>query len=567
MTEEQLRVLIVDNDPEVCCDHRTNLRKWGYEPVVAEGIGDTLIEDAIEKAHSKCCIVALVDMRLRDDHDKRDISGLSLIPLLKPTRAIVVSGKGDRKTATEALTTYGAVNFAGKEEGPRALKQKIESLLEELCPSINVQWPQSVERETVLQQLELESTDTPHYVLECLLRKVYAVRGEGPAVAQLVLRPLNEHYSTDDDITSLLRSVVLVAQRRGDDGRWFQDEIVKLASERQITAELNAYRNYVSPHIRPTRSARIEDSENASILWRLGAIRYTDVADGNAKPFRIWYRRNTTLTAWLQSSLEHLFQRTLSPWHQENQGERNNRNLYAYYTGVWNTLEEKLADHPKRGKPVFIPDTPIPLTNPIDWVQRNRAYCDFVSYWEALSHGDMHSDNFFVKENGNTYILDYERSGPGHYLRDFVEMEVDILLRLMPLDTVKAPEFYELCIDLLTPHSARMMPVMTTLTRLRAAASPQQTQAWQDLDRAFRMVYTVRNLVHTETSLRSMREYYWALLMNAVLTLTRKAGRPASEESNVYYEDRGLLLAALICERLAGWDESWPSAKWSAVVS
>ena len=118
-----------------------NLKAWPYEyycaeaPTGAEDAHKALLEDATQKAHAHRCHIALVDMRLRDDSDPSDISGLALVKQLAPTVSIILSGYGDKKTVREALNPKNKVDvplraydFIGKEDGPEALKQVIEEV-------------------------------------------------------------------------------------------------------------------------------------------------------------------------------------------------------------------------------------------------------------------------------------------------------------------------------------------------------------------------------------------------------------------------------------------------------
>ena len=60
----------------------------------------------------------LLDMRLEDDYDTKDLSGLDLVKDLFPLPAIVVSGYGSYKIAGEAIRNAGAKDFVGKESRP-----------------------------------------------------------------------------------------------------------------------------------------------------------------------------------------------------------------------------------------------------------------------------------------------------------------------------------------------------------------------------------------------------------------------------------------------------------------
>src|SRR5262245_42561028 len=91
------RVLIVENESGVRELYARRLRAQQCEPVIAEGRGEALLQDDRTKAAIHCCQVALVDMRLLDDSSWRDTSGLNLVPALKPTISIIVTGHGDEQ--------------------------------------------------------------------------------------------------------------------------------------------------------------------------------------------------------------------------------------------------------------------------------------------------------------------------------------------------------------------------------------------------------------------------------------------------------------------------------------
>ena len=69
------------------------------------------------------------------------------------------------------------------------------------------------------------------------------------------------------------------------------------------------------------------------------------------------------------------------------------------------------------------------MPNPVTWVLKHRVDSSTLSARQAITHGDLHGDNIFV-DDIHAWAIDFERSGEGHILRDFTELEVDILTRL-----------------------------------------------------------------------------------------------------------------------------------------
>lgn len=86
-----------------------------------------------------------------------------------------------------------------------------------------------------------------------------------------------------------------------------------------------------------------------------------------------------------------------------------------------------------------------------------------------------------------------------------------------------------------------------------------EIQNHSELHKAFSVVAGLRQVVHEATGFRDMREYYWALLCESLFVATHKR---LPEKT----QDRALLSAALICERLARWGEPWPAKEWAEVT-
>ena len=139
------RILVVDNDPAVRADHTELLRLLGYQPILVEATGDNLIRLAPQVAWEQRCHLALVDIRLRDDDDPSDRSGLHLVTELFPVRSVIVTGFGDLKAVRDAQATYQALSVVGKEEGPEALHECICAALQDSCAgSLRIQWPEDL---------------------------------------------------------------------------------------------------------------------------------------------------------------------------------------------------------------------------------------------------------------------------------------------------------------------------------------------------------------------------------------------------------------------------------------
>src|SRR5215216_7221740 len=100
------RILLVENDERVRESYEVLLRYWGYSPIPAIGEGKALMKDAITKARTKRCILALIDLRLLDDFDEDDTSGLKLSKEIGPIRSIILSRFQNQKILRKILDQY-----------------------------------------------------------------------------------------------------------------------------------------------------------------------------------------------------------------------------------------------------------------------------------------------------------------------------------------------------------------------------------------------------------------------------------------------------------------------------
>lgn len=556
----QRRVLVVDNVPEFRQDHGENLNRWGFQPVLAKGMGDMLIQDAIELVRKERCQLAIVDMRLRDDDDRNDDSGLCLAPNLLPARTIVVTGYGDLATARKARDQFQAFNIIGKEEGPGVLLEAIHSALEDSCENyIDIEWPLYCSPPEIIQRLELEPVrllqDQPHTAI-C---RLYASNDGSPSLTQLKLESLTDRYQAQKRALSSSRSLILVARGRRNGGAWFQEEVIKIAPAHKIDQEIKAYNGYVRNYLPPRYSARIEDSNHYETLWDIGAIRYTNIESGQWKLFQIWYEQEETSIDQLAVALRNLFKQTLDPWYRHVHGApKRECNLFRYYLYTIPKLE-RLSSYPDQSPSISIADLPFQLRNPVVWVQENKEHSNFVSYWEVITHGDLHVNNIFANQNAETCVIDYEHTGPGHFLRDFVELEADIVLRLFSFERAQLSVAFRLAVILLTPRVPD--------AQLAQLNSIDDLNLQKEVDRVQSLVQAVRKLAGEVTDFEQMQEYYWALLMDSLHYLLRRPRKTDDKNEVERVRIWAQLWCALICERIEKWDVQWPPAEWCTFLN
>jgi len=122
------RVLIVENDLRTRESLQALISHWGYNPIIATGEGENLATDAIQKAKEHRCQLALVDLRLIDDFDNNDISGIELARQIKPTQTIINTGYPNIPVAVDNIRNGTIASFILKGEAPEKINNELREV-------------------------------------------------------------------------------------------------------------------------------------------------------------------------------------------------------------------------------------------------------------------------------------------------------------------------------------------------------------------------------------------------------------------------------------------------------
>jgi CheY-like chemotaxis protein len=534
------RVLFVDNKVSTRELFQKLLEHWGCQPVIAEGEGDDLLQDAENKAKTQRCQLALVDMRLQDNTDPTDNSGLDLIPRLAPTQTIIISAYGDKKDFRLALSR-GALSFVGKEEDVINMRKELDSALGKLCACRR---ELLFEPAQVLDQITntLATTNTAYVedqVKDTLARLF-------PHARRLTLEYLDQD-SSSVTLSSVPRPRSSILRVIEDDR---QPVIVKLARAHKIHKEVKAYNDYIHGHIYAYLSPELRDEV---VLWDVGGARYSYLGSpADVKTFSNYYK--SAHTSEIDYSLGQFFAQSWQVLYaKKNQKELS---LFQAYCDVWeldwyNRISTFDAPDPtivmgkERRQKMGIPE-------PVSWF-KNRVKAEMDNSLNvkaeitlAVTHGDLHGDNLLIDSGGKPWIIDFERSGPGPILQDFVELESDILNRLSPCgDDFRS--FYHICVCIARQE------ILQEIGGLEKISD-------ESISKVLNTVSTLRKLAREMTGELDARSYLWGLLYNTLFRATIIDGMRDRPQ-----QMRGLMLASILCHRLEHWGESWPPPSWSAV--
>lgn len=554
-----LRVLIVDDEADVRNELAELIRRWGHQPYIAQGIGAALLNDAIAQARAERCHVAIVDMRLLDAHNRDDVSGLELVPRLKPAESIIYSANGDRKTAIKALKDYNAFTFVGKQDSSRELRAALEEAARSVCAGgtgPQIEWghlpgpdPDQPARQMLDQLLtkgEESSTESkvPPDQVGQLLGLLFVGK---PRVSLLPIADDEGGASPSADAT-LRRSSRVFEAIVENEGR---HRVVKLARKDKINNEVERYRQHVKDKM---PGAFYAELQSAATLWDIGGVVYNYIGAGNRLTMlRQYYHQHNDPQPILRP-LKTFFDAENWGHFYRNGAMPLSKTLFAAYDELWKYgLSKQFNDWREHDGEIELPHFGRALPNPMRWLARNYARAFQLRHLrQAITHGDLHSDNLFVSDS-HAFPIDFERTGYGPILRDFVELIQDLSTRVAwvrgAIDSrPDLPLIYNLAVAWCKPDEPAAPLPLTRLIAADAAASKLHD-----------VVQGLARLARERAHYEDQRELLWGMLLNNLFVANRL--QPGSDRWL-----RTMLFAAVICGRLESWEQpQWPRPEWPQV--
>jgi hypothetical protein len=287
--------------------------------------------------------------------------------------------------------------------------------------------------------------------------------------------------------------------------------------------------------------------ENTAEFWDLGAACYTFFGTSlQMLPLFQDHYHTQQAPESLLKPLKHFFAEV---WGALYRGTirpcRSCKTLFERYDQVFH-IQRHISKVDACAELLAVPGLPGPLINPLLWIVEHHAESQIDGARLAITHGDLHGQNLFV-DGEHAWTIDFERTGSGHCLRDFIELETDIATRLaqFPQD------------DLLSYF--RFAVALAALSEPRSPTCPDLV-AGLEAHKALSVICGIRELAYQATSYHNAQEYLWGLLLNAVFV-----GTLVDEQAP--QRRRAFLLASVLCERLSRWEQQWPPGEWSSICA
>lgn len=512
------RILVLDDETRVGRDLMDMLGPGRFH-VYAPPIGGTdVVKQAEALARQFRPHVIILDLRL-SNHFTDDRSGLSVLEKKLPAVPVILySNWLTTEITRDAQARHANVRCVGKMEPPEVLVDAVKDAARRTCAArygLRLQPGPGCAPAEVLATLFPDKPELPPGMVEDLLHRLFP---ESKAMA--IARVAAAHPASVP--ASRGHSVVCKVTPDG-----LAPFVVKFGPAEKIEREVRRYARYVRDRLHD----RFYGEMNAvSIFWEAGAASYRFIGSSGARlpTFSGFYEQEGDPDVLLRP-LRHFFAHLWRPYYRLPLAPFCDP-LYESYDQALR-LRTRLKNASLR-KRVAASAAGTGLSNPLIWLDQHHGASALPDLQVAVTHGDLHGDNLFV-DGDHAWAIDFERTRDGHVLRDFAELEVDILTRLAPVpldDPQTALDFYRVAVSVVPGVDAVGVPGDGW------AATP-------DGRKALAVQAGLRELSREVTGRWRPEEYLWALLFDAVFLVSL-----APPDSPQWL--RALLLSATLCQSL-----------------
>ena len=503
------RILFADNDAEFL-ESRARLLQPMYEVFLADS------PESAERILRETWIhLAILDIRLSDDDDSRDESGLSLArrPAYRNVPKMILTNFHNREQTVAALRSGGdgppTYDFIWKNQGSELMVAAVERVFAE---HVHINWNLSIAWEAGNSFYHLVSLIEPGLDNQQML--------EWSSELEDVFRKLFYEYTriTISSILSHVSETVFLKVFAHNASSTLHDFVVACGKKEQIAQDTEGYKRVATPKIGingTVKTNTVETLHYGATAYKLGEANIEEIVT-----FREFYK--TQSPEVVQSTLTSLFEHSLPSWHKQNRTLTKPSVIPSLYRN-WLDLERTtlpLSEIDRRIESIcnntlalglealdYTPDT-ITLKRPdhADLVLPNPAFALFddlnigsTSMLSALTHGWLTIDTLLTNNQAQPCLVDFSHTGVGLLAQDFVLLEATIKLELLPVTNL---------------HD-RLVFEQQLLERQNLRAHLPSDSFSPDLHRAFSAIAVIRSFAATQADV-SWEVYQAGLLFYAI---------------------------------------------------
>lgn len=503
----KFRVLVADNDSDALEILTEFLEDAGYDVVMAK---DPLEAEQI-MAHERLHL-AILDLRLREDSDQNDRSGLRLAKLVaRALPKIIFTRFPVHEDVREALKPDSyhlppAVDFVDKRHGYQSLAESIEEVLNNHAP-FNWELGISLEGHLTISQLtqmlinESEYAYLAHRIaeLEDLLRKLFFTKS---------------HITIGEPFLTDWQRIVVPVYTYTTDGYQAQ-YIVSLGKHEPIKQEYERFETAVPQAIRTSKISLVDQQETtrfmaAAYTFMGGNLEHTILLD------QLFERQPASVLGIVTTDL---FQSNLALWYQGPK-QYKPQEIFLHFLKQRTLLEESASNLLEKIQKICIQanelgniylellDQQLTITDeyrteyffnhPLALLDDQPVVGIEMTTWGHI-HGCICKNTVLVDDNLKTWVINFSKAGFGPLLFDFVSFETAVKYHLLQNESLST----RLVID----------GYMLKNDNFEAATPP--TVVSKALDKAVEMTKVVREMAvhHADCDWKSYQLglYYCAL--------------------------------------------------------
>jgi DNA-binding response OmpR family regulator len=544
MIMAKIRILLAEND----ADFRDILAQFltgaGYYVATASSP-----EEATAKLQTEYFHLAILDMRLRNDLDNKDRTGLQIAKWVAPALPKLILTKFPHhedvvevmKPRPEGLPA--AVDYLNKK---KRLPEILTAIQEAIEKHLQFNWNLVIQQETAsLTLAHLVHTLEPNVAPASLAERIEEI-GD-------LFRHIFQEYdqiTLHDLLLTTPDCVHLALYAHAENGLPNQFVLVcgPVAAIKQIAA------NYETALPRRVRQAHLPQGEVAETV-HFAAVAYQVVTLTLAESWPLYQVARQRPTAEVQAAVTHLYTDTLDVWHKNGRFLNRETDLTTFYRarlaeqgydttetavqaqvaalchqltqvglGPITTTSQQLSLSASNGQETL----PNPAGN---WLTLPVAG---EAQW-GMTHGQVDLDTVLVTETGQSWLLNFSQAGEGPLVHDFVSLEAAIWLRL--------PQIADLATTSTLLH--KWLPHFPFLSPGTTADRPSDdlTPAWLVL------VGHIRQLAQQQTGC-GVQTYLTALLFQLAQPLLRFEPMRLYHRERLAAYMRALLGMAVLCRHL-----------------